>query len=125
MRGKIVHSAHSEGGLIYNRSFEGMSNTEQKKVRRYVEYNGYGPADKTPKSYAEKAINIFSTGDWITGWYKGRSDDKYEVKWVAAQTPLSQRTMYFADHCFLGKTYQQALQNMMENHRRGYASNDR
>jgi hypothetical protein len=106
---KALHIAHSEGGVIYNRSFENMTKEDQSRMQKYFFCEGIGPAESIPKNYGIYAKNTYSIADYITGWFAKKSDDKYDVEWVNAITPMFERTMYFADHGFAGVTYEHAL----------------
>jgi len=127
-KSKAIHYAHSEGGILYNRSFEKMSEGEQGKMQRHFYYEGIGPAERTPRDYGIHALNIYSDADWITGWFKGGSNDQYDVKWVRALSPAHERVMYFADHAFFAKTCQSIVKDSLNefNQRVGfYVGNSR
>ena len=114
-KSKGVHYAHSEGGIIYNRSFERMEKGDKERMQKHFYYEGIGPGERTPKDYGIYAKSTYSKDDWVTGNFKGGSNDKYDVKWVAALSPAHERVMYFADHAFLGKTYQSVVKSSLGN----------
>ncbi len=111
---KAIHNPHSEAGAIYNRSFEGMSDGNQKKMRNYFYCEGIAPAESIPIDYGIKGKSTYSKADFITGWFASESNHEYEVEWVEAKTPLLQRTMFFADHGFSGATYKGVLDKMID-----------
>ncbi|MCH9618909.1 MAG: hypothetical protein SP4CHLAM5_10520 [Chlamydiia bacterium] len=108
---KILHIPHSEAGVIYNRSFESMPEKYQRKMEKHVYVTGVGPAESIPKAYGINAWNYYSNQDAITGWFASKDGDRYNVEWVDAITPMSKRTMGFADHTIKGDTYHSVIQN--------------
>ena len=63
-----------------------------------------------------KAINIYSEKDHITKQYAEPLLDNpnYDIQIVPCISKVSERSLYFADHAFMGKTYQTALKNQLD-----------
>lgn len=108
---KCLHIAHSEAGVIYNRSFERMNKEYQEKMRQYFYVVGIGPAESIPRDHGVDAWNYYSTHDAITGIFASKDGGRYNVEWVKSITPMKDRTAYFADHAFKGATYQGVIKN--------------
>ena len=105
-----LHVAHSEGGLIGNNAIEGMTEDQRGLIQQQLYYLGIGPAKPAPLDYGYRVTNIYSKQDFITGWFalKYANDPKYDVQFVPCKSAWSDRTGYFADHGYLGGTYQQS-----------------
>jgi hypothetical protein len=101
----VIYLAHSEGGAICVQGYLGMKETYQQKIQKYVYWEGIAPATCIPREYGKDATNTYSKSDFITGWFAAESNEQYDVQWVEALTPLSERTLYFADHPRAGSTY--------------------
>lgn len=130
-QGNALHIAHSEGGLIYNRSFQGMKEENQRRMQQRFYYEGIGPAEPAYVDYGIYAKNTFSYDDYVTGLlYKDRKLPRHravDIEWVAAISPLHERTAYFADHAFLGSTYKKVVKERIDdfNTRVGFYVGDR
>lgn len=111
---KALHIAYSEGGIIYNRSFEGMSREDKERMQEFLYCEGIGPAESIPRRYALDAVSIFSDADFIARWFAKQSNEEYNVQWVKAETPLARRTMFIADHGIGEATYTGVLNNVVK-----------
>jgi hypothetical protein len=103
-----LHIAHSEGGVIGRNAIKGMTEDQKQLLKNQIYVLGFGPAKPMPLEYGREVANIYSKQDFITKWFalKYKNDPKYDVKFVPCRSTFSERTAYFADHAFLGRTYQ-------------------
>ena len=103
-----LHIAHSEGGVIGRNAIQGMTEGQKNLLKNQLYFLGVGPSKPIPLEYGRGVTNIYSKQDFITGWFalKYKNDPKYDVKFIPCRSKLSERTAYFADHAFLGETYQ-------------------
>lgn len=106
-----LHVSHSEGGLIAHRALKGMTPEQRKLTQKHLISFSAGPARPISNKHTRQAVNAYSKSDFVTQWFaKGfKNAINYNVEFVASLEPLSQRTLFFADHSFLGETYQHAL----------------
>jgi RHS repeat-associated protein len=104
-----LHIAHSEGGVIGGNACKGMTEEQRGRLKQQLYFLGVGPAKPLSLDYGRGVTNIYSKQDFITGWFalKYRNNPKYDVRFVRCRSSLSERTAYFADHAFLGTTYQE------------------
>jgi RHS repeat-associated protein len=110
----IEHIAHSRAGATYTCMFKNMPDEYQKNIQDFVYADGIGPASLIPKDYGKDAQNYYSTADFVTGWFALNHDKEYyDVTWVTATTPKSERMGGFADHGLLGATYQGVTKNII------------
>ncbi len=103
-----LHIGHSEGGVIGRNAIKGMTTDQRNRLKNQLYYLGVASAKPIPLDYGRGVKNIYSNQDFITGWFalKYKNDPKYDVKFVPCRSTWSERTGYFADHAFLGGTYQ-------------------
>lgn len=109
-----LHIAHSRGGGIATRAIEGMSAEQKEQMRKNFLYLGVASSIPMPKQFCAQSLNIYSEFDRITGRF-GRKlieHPDYNIEIIKCITPLQDRilTPLFADHAFLGETYQQRTQ---------------
>jgi hypothetical protein len=111
-----LHIAHSEGGVIGRNAIKGMTEDQKDLLKNQLYVLGLGPAKPVPLEYGRGVTNVYSKQDFITGWFalKYKNDPKYDVKFVRCRSKFSERTGYFADHAFLGGTYQRAQQDEID-----------
>ncbi len=113
-----LHIAHSEGGVIYNRSFENHSDENQGKMQKYFYCEGIAPAQRIPRMYGRNPKSTYSEKDFITGQFALIPNEKYDVVWVKPETSWVERFGGIAEHSIMGKTYQSALKNIIENYQK-------
>jgi RHS repeat-associated protein len=103
-----LHIAHSEGGVVGRNAIKGMTEDQKGLLKNQLYFLGLGPAKPIPLECGRGVMNIYSKQDFITGWFalKYKNDPKYDVRFVPCRSTFSERTAYFADHAFLGGTYQ-------------------
>jgi RHS repeat-associated protein len=103
-----LHIAHSEGGVVGRNAIQGMTEDQKNLLKNQLYILGLGPAMPIPLQFGRGVTNIYSEQDFITGWFalKYKNDPNYEIKFVPCRSKFSERTVYFADHPFLGGTYQ-------------------
>jgi RHS repeat-associated protein len=103
-----LHIAHSESGVIGKNAIKGMTEEQKGLLRNQLYFLGVAPAKPVPLEYGRGVTNIYSKQDFITGWFalKYKNDPKYDIRFVSCRSTFSERTAYFADHAFLGGTYQ-------------------
>ena len=107
---------HSEAGLIYCNAFNGMTLEQQNLVKKHALVAAFGPAEPVPSSSAYEAINIYSEKDNITGG-AGRNKDPndYDIRFVECISSWSEHNLLgYADHAYLGSTYQEATSDMIK-----------
>jgi RHS repeat-associated protein len=104
-----LHIAHSEGGVISRNAIKGMTDEQKEQLKHKLYLLGVGPAKPIPLEFGRGVTNVYSKQDFITGGFalKYRNDPKYDVRFVPCRSSFSERTAYFADHAYLGGTYQQ------------------
>ena len=102
------HIGHSEAGVIGGNAIKGMTEEQKGHLKQQLYFLGLGPAKPVPLECGRGVTNIYSRQDFITGLFalKYRNDPKYDIEFVRCRSTLSERTGYFADHAFLGGTYQ-------------------
>ncbi|MCH9619009.1 MAG: hypothetical protein SP4CHLAM5_11530 [Chlamydiia bacterium] len=111
----IEHIAHSRAGATYTCMFKNLSEGDQKRVRNSVYADGIGPASLIPKKFGIDAKNYYSTADFVTGWFAlNHNKEYYDVTWVSATTPKSERMGGFIDHALLGSTYQGVTKSIIK-----------
>ncbi len=95
-------------GVIGRNAIKGMTEEQQGLLKQQLYFLGVAPAKPVPLEYGRGVTNIYSKQDFITGWFalKYRNDPSYDIQFVRCRSTLSERTGYFADHAFLGGTYQ-------------------
>jgi hypothetical protein len=103
-----LHIAHSEGGVVGRNAIKGMTEDQKDLLKKQLYVLGLGPAKPIPFEHGLEVANIYSKQDLITGWFalKYRDDPRYDIKFAPCRSKFSERTAYFADHAFLGGTYQ-------------------
>ncbi len=112
-----LHIGHSEGGVVGRNAIKGMTEDQRSLLKNQLYVLGLGPAKPIPLEYGREVANIYSKQDFVTGWFalKYKNDPKYDVRFVSCRSTLSERTAYFADHAFLGGTYQGAQSKFIKN----------
>lgn len=111
----IEHIAHSRAGATYSCMFKNMSDKYQPKIEQFVYVDGIGPASLIPQDFGKDTKNYYSTADFVTGWFAlNHNKAYYDVTWVNATTPLSERMAGFIDHGLLGSTYQGVTKSIIE-----------
>src|SRR5579862_2688014 len=107
---------HSEGGLIYCRSFEGMSK-ETKKVMKDNTINiALGSAEPISKEMASEPINFYSDKDYVTKRFaeKLMNDPNYDIRIIPCLSSTGELSFYIADHARDGTTYDKALEKQIK-----------
>lgn len=122
----VMHISHSEGGLIGYRAIKGMAPESKKLMQEHVLSFSFGPAHPIPKEFCQKAENIYSRKDYITGRYgkKHRDDPAYDIQRVKCTSTICQRTAFIADHGINGNTYSSSLNLRIEKTREKYGFYD-
>lgn len=112
----VYSTAHSEGGLIHRRAIEGMTPDQQSRMKQNLLYLGVGTAGVMPKAAALETLNIYSKSDRVTKLSSRlyRNDPHYNIQILPCQSSWSEMTMYFADHAFMGQTYQEGIRQNIE-----------
>jgi len=85
-----------------------MTEDQRDLLKKQLYVLGVGPAKPIPLEYGLEVRNVYSKQDFVTGWFalKYKDDPRYDIKFVPCRSKFSERTAYFADHAFLGGTYQ-------------------
>lgn len=106
-----LHIQHSEGTLLFYLAAQGMSAFEKQLLQTHLLLLSFSPVRPIPRQMAKRAINIYSEGDYLTKWgaRKYLEDPDYEFSFVPPLSDWKEHSLFFADHHFLGPTYQQAL----------------
>ena len=113
---KLVINPHSECGAMLHSAIQRFCPEHKLLSQKNLMVGAMGPASAIPKDFARLAINYYSKQDFITGGFAIPYiyNKNYEIKWLKAISPLPERTMYIADHNFVGPTYQTALEKFIE-----------
>jgi RHS repeat-associated protein len=103
---------HSEGGLIARRAVEMLPQEDRELMKQHWYCLAIGPAKMVPMNYGLGVYNVYSRKDYITKRYAKETKDgfNYSVHWVPSISPMKERTMCFADHAIMGKTYQRVIE---------------
>lgn len=111
------HIVHSEAGVITKRAIESMHPEAQEKVKEQLKICALGPVSPIPNQMALEVENIYSSKDFITGGmgviYSFGKD--YNISFKKCVSRIKERSLYFADHAFLGNTYQTAIETKFMN----------
>ena len=107
---------HSEGGVRYNRVYEGMTPFQQQQLQEQLLLRAFGPAEPTPTNYARSAVSFYSKKDRVTLPLAKSflNDTNYDIKVLPCTSPRSTWTLLLADHPFLAPTYQGALKGNIQ-----------
>ncbi len=108
-----THIPHSEGGVIARRAIEGLTPEQQTILRKQLYLYTIGSAMPIPINYASNVVNVYSKKDHITKRYgkEYRNNPDYDIQMMPCTSTRSNMTMYFADHKFLGQTYQASIED--------------
>ncbi|NGX47348.1 MAG: tRNA3(Ser)-specific nuclease WapA [Chlamydiae bacterium] len=119
-----LHISHSRAGAIGNAAIAGMSDDEQKAIRKKMLWLGIAPAEPLAKHKAIDAIDIYSNKDYITGPMGGKyekmqenlpdSEKIYNIKFVPCISKWHEMSGYFADHAFMASTQQNSLKKGLD-----------
>ncbi len=103
-----LHILHSEGGVIGCNAIKGMTEDQKDRLKNQLHLLALGPAKPIPNKYGREVTNVYSKKDYITGRFasKYKNDSEYNIRMVPCRSKTSQKTAFFADHAYLGKTYQ-------------------
>ena len=79
----------------------------------------FGPVHPIPKSFAFTAVNIYSKKDYLAKRYATPflHDPEYDIRIVKCKSPRRKRNFFFADHQFMGITYQEQLERKIDDTR--------
>lgn len=113
--GHWLITAHSEGGVIVKRSIEGMNNQQREAVQKNLLIYAIGPAEPISNDYGFWVKNVYSEDDFITKRFSQPflHDPAYDIQFLSAKSPWHERTLFFADHAFMGTTYQENLKDTL------------
>jgi RHS repeat-associated protein len=109
--------AHSEGGLIFSRAFEKMTEDQQKLLKKNLLVTGLGPAEAIPNLFGKEVFNFWSDRDYITKpdkftFEKLSQNQNYNVELVKCKATVNDKTLWYADHNFMSPTYQDVRKTM-------------
>jgi RHS repeat-associated protein len=115
-----LHMAHSEAGIILERAQEGMTQEQKDILKRQLYTLTYGAVHPISNDVTYRAINTYSKKDKATLRYAKDfiGLTSYDIREVECLSSRSEWSVWWADHAFLGKTYQDALENNIEKIRR-------
>lgn len=134
-----AHYDHSRGGVIDLRAVQGMPYEQQKTLQTQLLLTSIAPANPIPEKYGLKIINYYSKQDGITGGlgaphipasifgvvgslgtksYFGHNN--CDIRFVPCISKWSERSLYFADHAFLGGTYRETVAESVRQNNENY-----
>ena len=111
-----THIAHSEGGAINYRAIETMNPEKQEQIKKHLIFYGVAPGLSVPRKFAFSARNVYSEKDYITKWWmlEYKNDPNYDIQIIPCISKWHEKSGYFADHAFMGPTYQGDLTQYMD-----------
>ena len=114
-----LHIAHSNGGAVTGNAIEGMTEDQRSLLKNQLYLLGVGPSKPFALEYGKKAVNIYSSQDFITGPFalKYRNRSNYDIKFLHCKSSFSERTGWFTDHAHLGGTYQGGQMDFLQKSR--------
>ena len=117
-----MHFSHSEGSAITSNAIDGMTPDQKAVIKQHLYAPSFGPGKPLSKEQTLYSRNIYSKQDHITKRYATDYLNKagYNIDFIKCETPWYKRTMLFADHGIMGKTYQNAKKLETEDARKAY-----
>jgi RHS repeat-associated protein len=114
---------HSGAGATSRRAIEGMTESQQETLKQHLITTAIGPAMALPRKLAFLTENVYSEKDYITGWlgpaFSGNKEE-CDISYIRCISDRSERVGGFADHRFLGPTYQEVLEDSIDAFRGSY-----
>lgn len=111
-----LHIPHSEAGVLFNLAFHDLNPDQKHLLQNQLHVFALAPAQPVPFKPYCSATNAYSVNDDITGplafFYLFNPD--YYIKPLKCESSWNQLSAYFADHSFLGNTYQKALRDEIQ-----------
>jgi len=116
---------HSEGGLVFCKSFEGMSEDEKKIMHENTIHIALGPAEPISKEMG-MAVNFYSDKDYVTKWFaeKLRNHPNYDIHIIPCKSSTGELMFFFIDHAKDGTTYKEAENKQLEKNNDDYGFYD-
>ena len=107
-------------GVITKRAIEGMTIPQQQILKEMLHVFAVAPAEPLRKAQGASVINVYSEGDYVTGYgsygqvslYK--DNPKYDIRVLAGESGLWHCSGFIADHAFLAPTYRNASTRHIE-----------
>lgn len=114
--------SHSRGALLAIRSIEDMTDDQKELMKDHLCFTGIGGVEPMPRKFGLTVSNIYSTEDKAVAKYVEPFLDNpdYDITHVACRSGRSEWSMYYADHSFMGSTYQYARRERIKDLRRQY-----
>lgn len=112
-----LHIAHSRGGGVYKRAYEGMTPDQQKNIiQSHLYVVAFAPSQPIPKDYGRQVINLYSREDYVTGRATKQflSNPNFNIQFLPCQSKWYEKNLFIADHGFMRKTYQNALEKNLD-----------
>ena len=105
-----LHIPHSEAGLLFNLGYTMLEPQQKALLKNQLIVFAVAPLEPISWQHCFKADNIYSYKDRITEPYgkKYLNNPDYNINYIKCITPISERTAYYADHSFTGRTYSKA-----------------
>ena len=104
---------HSEYGAIAELTPELLSPHQKGLLKKQVYVMGIAPALPVSDENYFRATNVYSKKDRITKKYSKPYMNKagYDISIVPCQSSWLEYSAYYADHAFLGTTYQYSMRD--------------
>ncbi len=112
----IAFIPHSEYGAITELMPELLSPHQKEICKKQVYVTAQAPALPVSRQNYFEATNTYSEHDRITKRFSKPYMNKagYDISIVSCKSKISEWSMYFADHAFLGTTYQRSMRSDIE-----------
>lgn len=107
-----MHVAHSEGGAITYQAIKTMNPEKRQYIQEHLNIVAIAPARPIPKHYGHQVSNVYSDQDFFLAAVGKMFSlhSNYSINFLPSISKFLERSAYFADHAFLGSTYQSAVE---------------
>jgi ElaB/YqjD/DUF883 family membrane-anchored ribosome-binding protein len=109
---------HSEGGLVFCKSFEGMSEGDQKTMHGNTIHIALAPAEPISKEMG-MAVNFYSDKDYVTKRFAEKllNHPNYDISIIPCKSSIGELMLFFVDHGREETTYTEVRDNgLKDNH---------